>query len=171
MSSAQECVEKLQEDLNKLYSWQERNNIKFNGSKFELIRYGRKQDLKDNTMYFSTQPELVIEEAEHLRDLGEILSSDILRKLLLLSTRKWDTETSCGLLQPAVSTWSISSISKTGKLSTSVYRQISEVKQMNYWDGFRALNLNHKNEDSRDIGYLKSYRGTSAKLWGTMVHQ
>ena len=84
VSSAQECVEKLQEDLNKLYSWQERNNIKFNGSKFELIRYGRKQDLKDNTMYFSTQPELVIEEAEHLRDLGEILSSDILRKLLLL---------------------------------------------------------------------------------------
>ena len=82
--SSEEFREKLQEDLNKLYSWQERNNIKFNGSKFELIRYGRKQDLKDNTMYFSTQPELVIEEAEHLRDLGEILSSDILRKLLLL---------------------------------------------------------------------------------------
>ena len=36
--SSEEFGEKLQEDLNKLYSWQERNNMKFNGSKFELIR-------------------------------------------------------------------------------------------------------------------------------------
>ena len=36
--SSEEFGEKLQEDLNKLYSWQESNNMKFNGSKFELIR-------------------------------------------------------------------------------------------------------------------------------------
>ena len=36
--SSEEFGEKLQEDLNKLYSWQERNNMIFNGSKFELIR-------------------------------------------------------------------------------------------------------------------------------------
>ena len=49
----EECLEKLQVDLDKLYYCHARNNMKFNGSKFKLIRYWPKQDLKENPMYFS----------------------------------------------------------------------------------------------------------------------
>ena len=31
-------VESLQEDLEKLYNWQDTNNMKFNGKKFEMLR-------------------------------------------------------------------------------------------------------------------------------------
>ena len=33
-------VEELQEDLETLYQWQERNNMAFNSNKFEVLRYG-----------------------------------------------------------------------------------------------------------------------------------
>ena len=33
-------VEELQIDLDKLYEWQEDNNMLFNESKFEMLRYG-----------------------------------------------------------------------------------------------------------------------------------
>ena len=38
-------VESLQEDLEKLYNWQDTNNMKFNGKKFEMLRYGKNKDL------------------------------------------------------------------------------------------------------------------------------
>ena len=40
-------VEKLQENLDKLYEWQETNNMFFNGSKFQILRYGPNEDLKN----------------------------------------------------------------------------------------------------------------------------
>ena len=36
----EEDVEELQKDLDKLYQWQEDNNMLFNGKKFEVLRYG-----------------------------------------------------------------------------------------------------------------------------------
>ena len=33
-------VELLQQDLDKLYTWQDKNNMAFNGKKFEILRYG-----------------------------------------------------------------------------------------------------------------------------------
>ena len=36
-------VESLQNDLNKIYTWQESNNMKFNGKKFQVLRYGKKK--------------------------------------------------------------------------------------------------------------------------------
>ena len=33
-------TEVLQQDLNKIYGWSERNNMQFNDDKFELMRYG-----------------------------------------------------------------------------------------------------------------------------------
>ena len=41
-----EDVESLQADLEKLYHWQDNNNMKFNGNKSEIFRYGTKEDLK-----------------------------------------------------------------------------------------------------------------------------
>ena len=69
-------VESLQEDLEKLYKWQEENNMQFNSKKFEILRYGRNQTLKESTHYFTSNHEEIIEEKESLRDLGIIMSND-----------------------------------------------------------------------------------------------
>merc|ERR1711888_508941 len=46
-------VQALQEDLNTIYRWSSKNNMKFNSDKFECIRYGKKKELHDNTHYLS----------------------------------------------------------------------------------------------------------------------
>merc|ERR1711874_721267 len=38
-----EDVQALQEDLNTIYQWSSKNNMKFNSDKFECIGYGRKK--------------------------------------------------------------------------------------------------------------------------------
>ena len=39
----------LQNNLHKLYKWADANNMKFNASKFELLRYGKEQEIKSAT--------------------------------------------------------------------------------------------------------------------------
>ena len=65
----EEEVEDLQRDLEKLYQWQESNNMLFNGKKFEMLRYGKNQDLKNSTNYLTPRAEDLIEVKETLRDL------------------------------------------------------------------------------------------------------
>ena len=62
-------VENMQKDLDLVYKWAETNNMKFNSDKFELLRYGIDQQLKEDTLYFSADDN-IIEEKEVLRDLG-----------------------------------------------------------------------------------------------------
>ena len=69
-------VENIQRDLNSIYEWQQTNNMLFNGSKFEMLRYGKNADLKMDTSYFSPNYEDVIEVKESLRDLGIIMSDN-----------------------------------------------------------------------------------------------
>ena len=69
-------MENLQEDLESLYDWQENNNMEFNSKKFELLRYGRNEMIKQSTRYFTPNFENIIEEKESLRDLGVQMSSD-----------------------------------------------------------------------------------------------
>ena len=73
---SEEDVEKLQNDLNKLYQWQEENNMLFNGKKFEVLRYENDKSIKESTSYFTPNFEDIIEEKETLRDLGIIMSND-----------------------------------------------------------------------------------------------
>ena len=72
----EEDVEFLQDDLEKLYRWQEHNNMAFNSSKFEVLRYGSNTALKESTNYLTPGCEAIIEEKENLRDLGIIMSND-----------------------------------------------------------------------------------------------
>ena len=37
--------------LHKLYKWADTNNMKFNANKFELLRYGKEQEIKSATTY------------------------------------------------------------------------------------------------------------------------
>ena len=72
--SSPEDAKLLQEDLKTVYKWAETNNMLFNDKKFELLRYGKNQDLKDSTHYLtSTGSE--IEEKSSTRDLGVIMSA------------------------------------------------------------------------------------------------
>ena len=69
-------VEKLQKSMKKLFERESKNQMKFNGSKFQLLRYGPNEDIKNNTMYFTGQMEEVITEFSSLRDLGVIMSNN-----------------------------------------------------------------------------------------------
>ena len=71
-----EDVELLQQDLDKLYHWQEINNMAFNGKKFEILRYGQDEGLKESSEYLTPQAEDLIERKECLRDLGIQMSED-----------------------------------------------------------------------------------------------
>ena len=45
----EEDTQMLQNDLHKLYKWADANNMKFNAHKFELLRYGKEQEIKSET--------------------------------------------------------------------------------------------------------------------------
>ena len=69
-------VEDLQSDRENLYSWQANNNMQFNGKKFEALRYGKNNEIKESTCYFTPGMAGSIEEKDTIRDLGVIMSSD-----------------------------------------------------------------------------------------------
>ena len=52
--------------------------MKFNGEKFELIKFGANKGIKENTLYFTPKHESIIKEKESLRDLGIIISNDMI---------------------------------------------------------------------------------------------
>ena len=52
--ASEEDVEEVQSDLNKIYHWAEQNNMEFNDKKFEVLRYGTNNDIKENTFSLSS---------------------------------------------------------------------------------------------------------------------
>ena len=66
----EEDMEAFQDDLKELYKWQSENNMIFNGSKFEILRYGKNEDLKNTCNYLTPNAEDIIERKELLKDLG-----------------------------------------------------------------------------------------------------
>ena len=65
----------LQNDLHKLYKWADTNNMKkFNANKFELLRYGKEQEIKSTTAYKSYD-DSNIDDKEQVRDLGIMMSN------------------------------------------------------------------------------------------------
>ena len=65
---------RIQEDLEKLYEWADENNMAFNGDKFECIKMGENDTVKNKYMY--TVPKCCgsIEDVNNLRDLGILVS-------------------------------------------------------------------------------------------------
>ena len=66
-------IEALQQELDKIYNWEYDNIMKFNGGKFQVVRYGPNKDLKEDTVYFTSNMEEVIEQVSYAKDLGVIL--------------------------------------------------------------------------------------------------
>ena len=59
-----------QKDLKKLYNWANENNMAFNGTKFECLKYGPNHELKENYNYSNPEVDICIEDKSSLRDLG-----------------------------------------------------------------------------------------------------
>ena len=66
----------LQSDLDSLYDWAKQNNMEFNGTKFQAIKYGRNLNLKDLYNYENSDCTEPIEDVDSTRDLGIEMSDD-----------------------------------------------------------------------------------------------
>ena len=71
----EEDVTRLQDNLNEIFKWEESNNMKFNGDKFQILRYGDNNQVKEDTLYYTGNMEHVIEEVDRCRDLGVIMEN------------------------------------------------------------------------------------------------
>ena len=79
-----ENVLRLQEDLQRIYQWTHDNNMKLNDVKFELLRYGKNECIKDQTNYTSPSGE-VIDSKSVVKDLGVLMSNDCTFREQILS--------------------------------------------------------------------------------------
>ena len=64
----------LQEDLHNVYNWATTNNMQFNDTKFELLRYRKDYKLKESTSYLSNNNQQ-IEAKAYTKDLGITISA------------------------------------------------------------------------------------------------
>ena len=165
--STEEDVEFLQSDLEKLYDWQHSNNMLFNGKKFEMLRYGPNDELKNNTNYMTPNCEDFIEVKENLRDLGVMMSSkatfedhinhvcakvkqkcgwilrtfhsrDIhLMKFLWKSLVQANIDYCSQLYSPIKA----SEIQQLENLQRWYTKRIPAISNLNYWQRLRALNM------------------------------
>ena len=166
--SSENCVENFQQELEKLYQWEENNNMKFNGGKFELIRFGSNKEIKEDTLYFTPKHESIIEEKESLRDLGIIISNDMtfskhVEKVSSKVCQKagWILRTfKCrktfflkllfkSLLQPHIDYCSQlyfpakqNDMEKIENLQKNFFNKIPEVQHLNYWEKLKFLKMN-----------------------------
>jgi ribonuclease P/MRP protein subunit RPP40 len=69
-------VEETQEDLNRLYLWQELNNMSYNDSKFQVLRMGGKKNLIEDTMLFTPGYADPIIPSGTVKDLGILMDVD-----------------------------------------------------------------------------------------------
>ena len=50
--------------------------MKFNGSKFQVLRFGTNERIKEETVYFTEEMKEIIEQVNSTKDLGVIVSDD-----------------------------------------------------------------------------------------------
>ena len=141
--------------------------MEFNSKKFEVMRYGRNQILKDSTVYMTPKYEDIIEEKETLRDLGVIMSNDasfsnhvdfvcskvrqksgwVLRTFR--NRKSWFLKLMWkSLVQPHVDYCSqlyfphlSSQMQKIENLQQVFTKKFLEVKNLNYWERLKFLKL------------------------------
>ena len=155
----------LQDDLTSIYDWAEEVNMRFNSDKFECLRYWPRKN-KPEIGYTSPDGSL-IEEKEHLRDLGVEMANDLTFKVHINNTVEgankligWALRTfrrrgkglmmtiwKC-IIQPKLDytsqLWSPSdqaSINALESLSRNFTSQITGLGHLDYWERLEALHL------------------------------
>ena len=69
-------AQKLQQKLEKIYKWAEDQNMLYNQTKFRCLKIGFNQDLKEQYNYMTPNASGAIEDVDHVKDLGIIMSAD-----------------------------------------------------------------------------------------------
>ena len=85
----QEDTERLQQDLDRIYTWADENLMEFNENKFEKMSHGYTKNV--NKGEYKTKSGQLIEESKTVKDLGILTSKDVffaehLEELVLSST-------------------------------------------------------------------------------------
>ena len=157
----------LQVDLDAIYHWADENNMEFNNTKFECLRYGYNNDLKACTSYKVKSGEWITE-VDHAKDLGVTLNSngnfkEHLKNVLstanqlcgwvlrTFNTRKtlpmmtlWKTlirsrlDYCCQLWCPSKK----GDVQALEQLQRQYIRKISGVQHLTYWHQLKYLSLN-----------------------------
>ena len=70
-----EDCDDLQTSLDTIYKWSDTNNLKFNSSKFQALRYGQNKDTKD--FVYKTPTGDNIPDEDSVRDLGVKMSRNL----------------------------------------------------------------------------------------------
>ena len=65
----EEDTKMIQNELHKLCKWADTNNMKFNANQFELLRYGKKQEIK-SAITKKSYDDSNNDDKEQVRDLG-----------------------------------------------------------------------------------------------------
>ena len=71
--STEEEVRVFQESLGKIFNWQQENNMVFNNEKFQVLRLGPNQHLKNCTSLFTYNFQELIHPEEIVKDLGVLM--------------------------------------------------------------------------------------------------
>ena len=171
----EEDLEKFQEDLDKIYKWAEENNMAFNGTKFELLRYGHDEELKTVTNYLTPEANDIIDVKEALRDLGIIMNdkatfTDHINKVCSQVKQKtgwilctfqcrrtgflkqmWKSLVQghidyCSQLYQPLQSGNLERIEMLQKTFT---KKIPEARELNYWQRLNLLKMNSQQRRGR----------------------
>ena len=163
----EEDTQMLQNYLHKLHKWVDTNNMKFNANKFELLQYGKEQEIKSATTYISYD-DSNIDNKEQVRDLGIMMSNTATFTLHVRNIDKKARDKMGWVLRvfshgSAFSWWHSSNLlsfpySSTVSSSGNCVKQkhtvqaieaiqltftykITEVQHLNYWERLHELKL------------------------------
>lgn len=164
--SSEEDTQALQNDLDSIYKWSDDNNMKFNSKKFECIRYGPDNELR-NTTHYTSDDGTPIMEVNHVKDLGITMSCDgtfhqhirniteaarskcawILRTFqtrdrvpmmtLWKSLIRSKLEYCCQLWHPSMK----GDTQALEQVQRNFIRKISGMQQLSYWEQLQALSV------------------------------
>ena len=183
-----EDINSLQEDLKAIYQWSADNNMKFNSEKFECIRYGKRRDIHETTVYLS-DTNTVIAPKDQIKDLGVIISSNCLFKNQIDNVVKTASKL-CGWILRTFKTrtprlmillwkslvlskldycsqlWSPigkGDIQKLEMVQRSFIRKIDDMRHFDYWTQLKKLRL--YSLERRRERYIIIY------IWRILEHQ
>ena len=183
-----EDINSLQEDLKAIYQWSADNNMKFNSEKFECIRYGKRRDIHETTVYLS-DTNTVIAPKDQIKDLGVIISSNCLFKNQIDNVVKTASKL-CGWILRTFKTrtprlmillwkslvlskldycsqlWSPigkGDIQKLEMVQRSFIRKIDDMRHFDYWTQLKKLHL--YSLERRRERYIIIY------IWRILEHQ
>ena len=73
----EEDVSNLQGQLDSIYEWADQNNMCWNDLKFQLLRIGKNENLKLDTVLFSPGMREIIERKDCIKDLGVLVDENL----------------------------------------------------------------------------------------------